>query len=241
MMVCPIHFIESMNWDSECRRRWCRERWRPEMRRKRTTPFWWITRWSGWLRSLSRSGRYLAMRGWTGRQTRCPTKCREGLRFWNRYFSARGNIETSCLDIPLCKIIHFLLTVFTSCTGPHARLQCDLHRALWPQSGGHDAYYRCLLPTRTERERENLSILWSVIFCQREYCDNLSHKKHSIFLLLLSDLTLDHVSRSTTNIMNSWSTAYYINTNPVTIELTKESRALEERTRLRLPASIDTL
>ena len=58
------------------------------------------------------------------------TNCREGIRFWNRYFSARGNSETICLDIPFCKIIHFLLTVFTSCTGPHAQLQCDLHRAL---------------------------------------------------------------------------------------------------------------
>ena len=43
---------------------------------------------------------------------------------------AKGNIETSCLHIPSCKIIHFLLTVFTSCTGRHAQWQCDLHRAL---------------------------------------------------------------------------------------------------------------
>ena len=41
-----------------------------------------------------------------------------------------------------------------------------------------------ILITYEERNRENLTILLSVIFCQREYCDNLSHRKLSIFLLL---------------------------------------------------------
>ena len=39
-----------------------------------------------------------------------------------------------------------------------------------------------MLITCEERNRENLTILLSVIFCQREYCDNLSHKKHSAFV-----------------------------------------------------------
>ena len=47
---------------------------------------------------------------WTRPRTRCPTNCQEGLRFGNHYFSAKGNMWTSCLHIPLCKIIHFLLT-----------------------------------------------------------------------------------------------------------------------------------